>query len=101
MCPLQGFRETHLRSCRTNHGRRKGGQGCGQEPPWILKLLAKKGCFFQFRAVKTKFHHFWTPLEKILAKSPTGPPGKNPSDAHGTNHQSITPTGTRGLSTRD
>ena len=57
------------------HGRRKGGQG-GQGPPWILKSLAKKGCFFQFRGVNNKFHRFWTPLEKFLGKSPTVPPWK-------------------------
>ena len=65
------------------HGRRKGG-GRGSHAPWILKLLAKKGCFFQFRGVKSKFHHFWQPPGKNIGKisycSP--PPGKNPSDAH-------------------
>jgi len=32
---------------------------------------------------QNKFHHFWPPPGKILEKSPTAPPGKNPSDAHG------------------
>ena len=53
-----------------DHGPRKWGAG-GSWPPWILKLLAKKRLFFQFRGVlKNKFYHFCPP------------PGKNPSDAH-------------------
>jgi len=36
--------------------------------------------------VKNKFHHFWTPAEKRLEKSTSGPPGKIPSDAHAHKH---------------
>jgi len=43
-------------------------------PSWILKLLAKKRLFLQFRGVKTNFHHFWPPLENILGISPSAPP---------------------------
>jgi len=56
-------------------GVRRGGNGG-------FEIISKKRLFFQFRGVKNKFHHFWPPLEKILGKSPTGPPGRNPSDAH-------------------
>jgi len=57
------------------HGRRKGRAG-GPRPPWILKLF-KKRLFYQFRGVKTKFHYFWPPLEKILANPLLAPHGKN------------------------
>jgi len=50
-----------------------------QGPPWVLKFSAKKGCSFEWE--KNKFHHFWSP-RKILKKSPSGPSGKNSSDAH-------------------
>jgi len=36
----------------------------GGKLPWISKLLAKI-LFFQFRGVKTKFHHFWSPWKKF------------------------------------
>jgi len=55
----------------------------GACPLQDFEIISKKGCFFQFRGLKTKCHHFWPPLEKILEKSPTAPPGKNLSDAHG------------------
>jgi len=42
--------------------------------------------FSSFRVVKTKFHHFWPPVEKRLEKSTSGPPGKIPSDAHAHKH---------------
>jgi len=64
------------------HGRLKGGQG----EPWPLldfEIISKKRLFFQFIEVKTKFHHFWPPLVKILGKSLLVPPGKNPFDVHG------------------
>ena len=52
------------------------GRGCrgAKIPPWILKLLAKKGCFFNFEGQKTNFTAFGLPLEKIFGKSPTAPP---------------------------
>jgi len=52
------------------HGRRKGVRG--GLAPLGLKLLAKKFVFSISRG-KTKFHHFWPPLEKILVKFPTSP----------------------------
>jgi len=36
----------------------------------------QKMLFSQFRVVKTKFHHFWPPVEKLLDKSTSGPPWK-------------------------
>ena len=47
----------------------RGGRG-GLGPPWILKLLAKKYCFFSFWGVKTKFHHFLPPPGKKFGKIP-------------------------------
>ena len=41
--------------------------------PWILKLLAKKVVFSISRG-KNQISPRLTPLEKILGKSPTGPP---------------------------
>ena len=58
-----------------------GGAGEAQAPLLDFEIISKKRLFFQFLGVKNKFHRFWPPLEKILGKSPTGPPGKNPSDA--------------------
>ena len=56
----------------------EGGEQGGLGHPWILKILAKEGCFLDFEWEK-KFHHFWLlprkiwknprvlpPLEKIL-----------------------------------
>jgi len=40
--------------------------------PWILKLLANKGCFLISRD-KNRNSPFLAPLEKNLGKSPTGP----------------------------
>ena len=60
----------------------EGGRRRGSSHPLHFEIISKKRLFFQFRGVKTKFHHFWPPLENILGKSPTGPPWKNPSDAH-------------------
>jgi len=42
--------------------------------------------FSKFRAVKSKFHYFWPPVEKLLEKSTSGPPWKNYSDAHAHKH---------------
>ena len=47
----------------------------------IWKFQQKK-LFSYFRVLKTKFHHFWPPLEKRFEKSTSGSPGKIPSDAH-------------------
>jgi len=47
----------------------EGGSREGQGLPLDFEMFSKKS-FFQFRGVKTKFHHFCPP------------PGKNPSDAH-------------------
>jgi len=59
----------------------RGGRGWPR-PPLDFEIIGKKGYFFQFRRVKNKTH-FW-PTWKNLGKSPTAPPGKNLSDAHGT-----------------
>ena len=49
----------------------------GPKPPWILKILAKKGCFFNFQIFP-----LLGPRSKILERPPRSPSGKNPSDAH-------------------
>jgi len=36
------------------------------------KISAKKATFLVSSAVKTKFQHFWPPLEKLLEKSVSG-----------------------------
>jgi len=51
-------------------GVEKGGAG----RPWILKLLAKKGCFFNFEGQKPNFTTFAPSLKKIWGKSPTALP---------------------------
>jgi len=62
------------------------GRGTGGPwPPCILKILAKKVVFL-VSSGKTKFHNFGPLLEKFLEKSPSAPPGKNPSDAHAWKH---------------
>ena len=56
----------------TAHGRRKGGQeGLA---PLDFEIIGKKLLFFQFRGVKTKFHHFWPPTGKIFGKISYCPP---------------------------
>jgi len=45
-----------------------------------LKILATKAVFL-FSSGKNKFDHFCPPLEKLLEKSTSVPPVKNPSDA--------------------
>jgi len=42
-------------------GRGQRGQGL----PWILKILAKTGCFLNFEWEKDKFHHFWPPWKNF------------------------------------
>jgi len=56
--------------CR--HGRRKERAG-GPRPPWILKILAKKGCFLSFEWEKTNFTTFASPW-KNFGKIPWCPP---------------------------
>jgi len=55
-------------------------QAGGKPTPGFWNYWQKR-LFFQFRGIKIKFHHFWSPWKK-LGKSPPGTPGKNPSDAH-------------------
>jgi len=55
----------------------------GALPPWILRLLAKKGCFFNFEGLKRNFTTFGPPWKKFWENPLLAPPGKNPSDAHG------------------
>jgi len=65
------------------------GVGMGEKgSPWILKISTKKGCFLKFRVRKNKCHHFWP----LLEKSPSGPPGKNPSDVHVSTYSQIMST---------
>jgi len=54
----------------------------GDQAPLGFEVISKKRLFFQFRGVKTNFTTFGSLLENNLGKSPTTPPGKNPSDAH-------------------
>ena len=56
-----------------------GAEGLG---PTGFVHCSKKVCFLSFEWEKNKFHHFWSPSEKLLEKSTSAPPpGKNPSDA--------------------
>ena len=85
LCPdgprVQLSGPAYMPSCiRPEHGRRKQGQE-EQSPPGCWNYWQKR-LFFQFREVKSKFHHFWPPQEKTLGKS-WPPTGRNPSDAHG------------------
>jgi len=41
-----------------------------------FEIISKKGCFFNFEGQKPNFTVCAPPLEKILGKSPTGPPWK-------------------------
>ena len=43
-----------------------GRGGMGGQAPLDFEIISKKRLFFQFRRVKTKFHNFCPPLEKIL-----------------------------------
>jgi len=42
------------------------GRGAGRTlaPHWILKLIAKRGCFFNFEGQKTNFTTFGPPWKK-------------------------------------
>ena len=74
----------HFCFCRQMNSWASEGEGRRCLAPLDFEIISKKILFFQFRGIKNKFHHhFWPPLEKSLGKSATGPPGKNPSDAHG------------------
>jgi len=57
-----------------------GGKG-GAKAPLYFEIFSKKICFFSFQWEKTNFTTFGPPGQ-ILEKSPSGTPGKNPSDAH-------------------
>jgi len=41
-----------------------GGRG-GQGSFLDIEIISKNRLFFQFRRVKTKFHHFWYPFQKF------------------------------------
>jgi len=45
--------------------------------------------FSKLRVVKTKFHHFWPPAEKLFEKSTGAPPEKHPFDAHALQNYTI------------
>ena len=53
----------------------RGAHGGTKTPPGFWNYEQKK-VVFSISREKNKFHHFWPPLEKILGKSPTGPPWK-------------------------
>jgi len=74
------------------------GRGGPSLPP-DFEIISKKKLFFQFRGVKTKFHHFLPPWKKFWENPLLAPPGKNPSDVHGSIwHVSCT---TRGVTMLD
>ena len=75
---LQLFRiPPHFCFCHQMNSWPSEGEGRGCLSPLDFESISKKMLFFQFRGVKTKFHHkFWPPLEKSLGKSPTGPSWK-------------------------
>jgi len=50
--------------------------GVGALAPWILKILAKKGCFLGFEWEKTNFATFGPPLEKFWKNRLVAPPAK-------------------------
>jgi len=52
----------------------------GGQAPLDFKIISKNIVFSISRG-KNQISPLLVPLEKILGKSPTGPPGKNPSDA--------------------
>jgi len=54
----------------------------GAWSPLDFEIFSKKKLFFQFRGVKSKFHHFWSPLEKFWKNPRVATPWKKPSDAH-------------------
>jgi len=56
------------------------GVGGGGKIPWILKISAKKVVFLDSSG--EKFFNTFGPPRKYLEKSPSAPPGKNPSNAH-------------------
>jgi len=51
-----------------------GRGGRGALDPWIVKLLANKGCFSNFEGQKPNFTIFGSSWKKFLGKSSTGPP---------------------------
>jgi len=75
--------------------------GVGRGGAWlprILKLLAKRGCFFNFEGQKTNFTVFGPPWKEFWKNPLLPPPGKKPSDAQegffpgGGNFRRILPT---------
>jgi len=46
----------------------------GQE----FEKFSKKNAVYLISSGKNKFHHFWTPVEKLLEKSTSAPFGKMP-----------------------
>jgi len=58
------------------------GKGAGEaKAPLDFEIFSKKGCFLSFVWEK-QISPLLTPSGKFLEKSPSAPPGKNPSDAH-------------------
>jgi len=59
------------------------GAGGGVIPSLDFEIIRKKVVFSISRGRKQISSVLSSPLEKNLGKYPSGPPGKNPSDAHG------------------
>ena len=90
---------THWRISKSSSSRSWAGTGRTRPPlpkTWILKIskssgprphldfenFSKKKLFFLFRVVKSKFRHFFPPLEKLWKNPRVPPPGKKSFDAH-------------------
>ena len=62
-----------LQSATTNNHVSTMDVGRGGRAPLDFEIIRKKRLFFQFRGVKTKFHHFWAPPGKVFGKIPHWP----------------------------
>jgi len=49
-------------------GVERGVAGGGQGPTLDFEIISKKRLFFQFRGVKSKFHHIWPPWKKSFRR---------------------------------
>jgi len=58
------------------------GRRAGVLFPLDFENYSEKGCFFSFELEKKQISPLLAPLTKFLEESPSGSPGKNPSDPH-------------------